>query len=297
MGYLTIHEPPINAEYLIMAFRGWPDAGEGASAAIRHLLKTLPARKFAELDSEEFYDFSQLRPYVRTAKQGRRVVTWPANEFFQWDSGGKTGSLLFFVGVEPNLKWKTFSRTIADAAKQWGVNTVVHIGSLLDAVPHTRAVRITGHSDREDLRDILGKLEVGPSDYQGPTGITSAVVEACTDSGLSYASLWGHTPHYLHAAPNYMVSHALITNLSRLLNLQISLDQLGAAAEAFEREVGSAVDRDDQIREYVDKLEQRHDETSISVSADMPQPAELVQELEEFLKDRQRHDGREGPAR
>ena len=207
MDHLTVHEvPPVKINYLITTFKGWPDAGEGASSAVRYLLRKLPAKKFAEIDAEEFYDFTQARPQTSVTREGLRVVKWPSNELFYWAAEEPSPSLMFFVGLEPNLKWKTFSRAIVDAAASWGVKTVIHVGSLLDAVPHTRAVRITGSADGIDLKTTLEKNNISASNYQGPTGITSAIMEACAAKKLSYATMWAHPPHYLHAAPNYRVS-------------------------------------------------------------------------------------------
>ena len=288
MEYLTVHEePPVEAGYLITAFKGWPDAGEGASSAIRYLLRTLPAKKFAELEAEEFYDFTQVRPNTSISREGLRVVKWPANELYYWAADVPSQSLMFFLGVEPNLKWKTYSSSIIDAANGWGVKTVLHLGSLLDAVPHTRSVRITGGSNGAELKRTLEEQSIPSSNYQGPTGITSAIMQACAARGLNYATMWGHTPHYLQAAPNYSVSHALVTTLSRIVGFKVALDELRSAALAFDQEVDKAVNTDPHISAYVRKLEQQYDEAELLTGADMPQPDDVVKELEKFLKERQ----------
>ena len=283
--YLTIsEEPPIPITHLVTAFKGWPDAGEGATGAIRYFLRKLAARRFAEMDPEEFYDFTQVRPQTSINRDGDRVIKWPANELYYWVSEDRTSGLMFFLGLEPSLRWRTYCRALLDPAQRWGVKTVVHLGSLLDAVPHTRGVRVSGSANTPDLKKILEARDVVASNYQGPTGITSAVMEACNSRGLEFATMWGHTPHYLHAAPNYRVSYALATNLYGILDMNVPLDELRSAADTFDREVDKAVSDDSQIGSYVDKLEQRYDEGHVLTGGDMPRPEELVQDLEEFLK-------------
>jgi len=159
---------------------------------------------------------------------------------------------------------------------------VIHVGALLDAVPHTRPVRLTGSSTQPDLQKALDSASVGSSNYQGPTGISTAVMDACTKQGMGYASFWGNTPHYLQAAPNYRISYTLAKSLVSLLDLPIDLTELSAAADTFDSEVGTAVSQDDQLTEYIKKLEDRYDE-SVSPS-DMPEPADVVLELEQFLR-------------
>lgn len=287
MNYVTINQKPdVQLEYLLMAFSGWADAGEAATNTVRYIQRSLKAQKFAEIEPEEFYDFTQTRPYSVRTKEGLRRVHWPSNEF-AWSVLPETGKgILFFLGIEPNLRWRTFSQTIADLAKNCGVKTVVHLGALLDAIPHTRDVRLTGTGTHPELRRKLESSDIRSSNYQGPTGISSAVLEACADQGLEYASLWGHTSHYLQAAPNYRVSYTLANTLNGLLDLSLDLGELRTAAETFDEEVARAIAKDDQISSYVTKLENQYDE-SAPVS-EMPDPSEVVRDLEQFLRSRQR---------
>ena len=287
MSYVTINQKPdVQLEYLLMAFSGWADAGEAATNTVKYIQRSLEAKKFAEIEPEEFYDFTQTRPNSVRTKEGLRRVHWPSNEF-AWSVLPETGKgILFFLGIEPNLRWRTFSQTIADLAKNCGVKTVVHLGALLDAIPHTRDVRLTGTGTHPELRRKLESSDIRSSNYQGPTGISSAVLEACADQGLEYASLWGHTSHYLQAAPNYRVSYTLANTLNGLLDLSLDLGELRSAAETFDEEVARAIAKDDQISSYVTKLENQYDE-SAPVS-EMPDPSEVVRDLEQFLRSRQR---------
>ena len=93
-------------------------------------------------------------------KDGRRRIRWPANEFSWAMKPDGSSGLLFFLGVEPNLRWRAFSQTIAGLAKEMGVKTVVHMGALLDAVPHTRTVRVTGSSTDPALREAFENREI-----------------------------------------------------------------------------------------------------------------------------------------
>lgn len=290
--YLTIHEtPPSNLDYLLIAYGGWPDAAESATNTIKYLLRKLRAKKFAEIEPEEFFVFTQERPRSSRTRDGRRRIHWPANEFYQWSEDGRPHGLMFLLGMEPNLRWRTFSSIVANLAQEAGVKTVIHLGALLDAVPHTRPVRLTGSSTQPDLQKALDSASVGSSNYQGPTGISTAVMDACTRQGMAYASLWGHTSHYLQAAPNYRISYTLAKNLVSLLELPIDLTELSAAADTFDAEVVKAIENDDQLVDYIKKLEDKYDESVIS--SDMPDPAEVVTELEQFLRSR-RGGGSEG---
>ena len=271
---------------MIIAFGGWADAGESATTAIKFLQRKFEAKKLAEIDPEDFYDFSHTRPYTSRTRDGRRRIQWPANKFSYWvGSDGNKGAITF-LGVEPGLRWRTYSRTIIELAQEHGVKKVLHIGALLDAVPHTREVKLTGTSTDAALQATLDASGVCSSNYQGPTGISSAVLEACDNHGLDYLSLWGHTPHYLQAAPNYRVGYTLARKLAALLDLSLDLSELETAADTFDQQVVTAVAKDDQLSAYVEKLEGQYDESA--TDAEIPDPAELVHDLEQFLRSEQR---------
>ena len=287
MEHLIIHETPDKKlKHMVVVFSGWADAGEGATSAIKFLQRKLKSKKFAEIDPEEFYDFSQTRPYTSRTRDGKRRIHWPANEFSYLTDPRADSGVMVFVGVEPNLKWRTFAKTVATVAKDHGVESVVHIGALLDAVPHTRPVKLSGTASESSLSEFLEGQGIRSSNYQGPTGISSAVMAACIEEGLEYTSIWGHTSHYLQAAPNHRVGSTLLEILLKLLNLPLDLAELKSAASVFNLEVEKAVAKDDQIASYVTKLEGQYDEAVAAI--EIPDPAELVRDLEKFLRGEQR---------
>ena len=283
MDFLVTHETPKQElDTLLIAFSGWADAAEGASSAVKFLDRKLKFTKTAEFDPEEFYDFSQNRPHTTRTRDGSRRIHWPKNEFSYFVDPSTNRGFMVFMGVEPNLRWRTYSKAVAEMAWEQGVRTVVHIGALLDAVPHSRPVKLSGTASRSDLTEFLETSEIRSSNYQGPTGISSSVMDACIRQGMGYASIWGHTSHYLQAAPNYRVSYTLLQVLVGLLDLNIDLQEVEKAAATFDVEVGKAVAKDEQISSYVAKLEGQYDEAM--AASGIPDPADVVRDLEQFLR-------------
>lgn len=290
MDGLIEHEPDDRKlPTMIAAFGGWPDAAEAATRAIRYLARKLPARKFAEIDPEEFYDFTVTRPHTLVDRRGRRVIRWPRNEFYRYvREGDESGSLLLFIGTEPNLRWRAYSDIVADVAARSGVETVVSLGALLDAVPHTREPRVTGRASSTALTDKVKWLGIENSGYQGPTGIHTAFTDACNRMGLEHASIWGHSPHYVQTSPNPHVSHALLLKLHNLIEFSVDLTELRLAGEAFVEDVSKAIESQSKVGAYVDKLERRYDESHRPDDEEIPEPDEMVRELERFLRSQRR---------
>lgn len=284
MDGLTVHEEPENSfPTMIVAFAGWPDASESATTAVRFMVRKLSAKKFAEIDPEEFYDFTTTRPRVRLEENGDREITWPGNDFYYHSDEDASKGLILFIGTEPNLKWRTFSEIMLDVADRCGVRMVASLGALNDAVPHTRAPKVSGRASSPELTQKVEGLGVSNSKYEGPTGIHTAFMEASIEAGLEHASLWGHCPHYLTTSPNPKVSESLLNRLGSLIELDVELEELRAAGEAFDAEVTKAIKSQSDITKYVRALEQDYDAAHAS-SGEIPSPEAMVQELEDFLK-------------
>ncbi len=290
MDYVEYTERPnLRAPIMLMAFAGWPDAAEGATGALKYLIRNLPAKRFASIDPEEFYDFTHVRPMTRFNEQGEREVTWPANEFCAYNSGDQEQDLLIFTGVEPNLKWRSYSNAIASVAQEQEVSQVIMLGALLDSVPHTRAIRVTGSSTNPELQEKLGGLRIRASRYQGPTGISTAVSQAFLSRDIRFGSIWGHSPHYIQVAHYPQVSLALLEKLGSVLGKNFDLEELRAAGVSFDQQFGDVLEKEEELLSYVAQLERRYDRAA-QPQDPMPTPQEMVKELEDFLK-RRRTDG------
>ena len=268
---------------MIVAFAGWPDAAEAATRAVRYLVRKLSAKKFAEIDPEEFYDFADVRPQTRFNQRRERVISWPANDFFYYAPEEPAQRLILYIGTEPNLRWRTFSNIVTGVAQERGVELVVSLGALLDAVPHTRETKVTGRASPPELAQKVEWLGIRSSSYEGPTGIHTAFMDACDKVGLAYASIWGHSPHYVNNATNPTVSHALLTRLRSLVDVDVDMDEMRMEAEGSEAEVSKSIAQEPEVTEYVRRLEESYDSDNAS-SGDIPVPEVMVKELEEFLK-------------
>jgi proteasome assembly chaperone (PAC2) family protein len=275
---------------MVVAFGGWIDAGEAVTGAMRHLIRHLSASHLASIDPEEFFDFTKVRPVVRLNAEGERTIRWPRSEFFTWQPPESRAGLLLFRGMEPQRKWRAYAKLLLDVAEQCGVQRIVSLGALLAALPHTRPPRVTGNSTDPTWQALLEAWGMYRRPrYEGPTGIASAVLDAATRRGMSYLSLMGQSPHYLQGATNPAVSRALLTSVTRLLDLELDLSQLDAAVQAFYTRCDQAVAQDTSIQAYVRQLEQAYDaavdEAPRPLRDEDLNPEKLIQELEDFLRE------------
>lgn len=280
---------------MVTAFAGWADAQEGGSRTLRYILRRSGAVKFASIDPEEFYDFTQSRPFVFLDDRGERAVRWPTNEFFYARASRTRRDLVLLLGIEPNLKWRTFTSTVVDIARLCNVRDIVNVGALLDAVPHTREPRVTGVATEGPLRERFMELGLLPSAYQGPTGLPTALMERCRQVGLNYGSIMGHAPHYLQVGSNPRVARTMLSTLVSALDISIDLRDIQAREASFDRDVAKVIEANPEIKGYIERLEQAYDAMIIPPTGPLPEPETLLKDLEEFLRQRRRDVG-EGPG-
>ena len=125
-----------------MAFEGWNDAGEAASAAVDHLIETFSVKKIFTFDPEPYYDFQVNRPIIRTNFDGKREIQWRTTHIYKAEvSNGK--QLFLIRGVEPSMHWKSFSKDFLNQLKAHKIDTVIALGALLSDTPHTRPISVT----------------------------------------------------------------------------------------------------------------------------------------------------------
>ena len=276
----VVHRPRLERPVLIAAFRGWNDGGQGASLAGGYLAREWQAERFADIDPENFYDFQATRPLVSLEDGETRTVAWPENAFYFAKPRELGRDAILLLGIEPNLRWRTFSSLIVDFAKDLGVEMVITLGALLADVPHTRPSPVTGSATDKKLVDELG---LSTSRYEGPTGVVGIVHDACNRAGIPSVSLWAAVPHYVQLTPSPRAAQALCERLATLLGGRIDVSELRRAGRGYVEQVSEAVAGDAETAAYVEELEQRSDSID---PADLPSGDALAAELTRYLRER-----------
>jgi proteasome assembly chaperone (PAC2) family protein len=251
---LRLHvKPELRDPALIVALEGWNDAGEAATTALRFVSDSVRAVPLAELDPEEFYDFTVRRPNILVDPHRSRRIVWPTNEF-RFGSIDADRELVTFCGVEPHLKWMAFADSVTGLAQDLEVSRVVLLGAYLADVVYSRPVGVTGFaSDPERLK----QLGVEPSSYEGPTGIVGVLGERFEQAGMEVVSLWAGLPHYINAAPNPRGALALLQGVTRYLDFPVDDAPLRTGAAEFEEKISKLVASDPDLSEYVRQLKRR----------------------------------------
>lgn len=268
---------------MVCAFRGWNDAAAAASTALTTMANSLDSELIARVDPEEFFDFQAQRPTISMEDGRARRIDWPENNLISVRAPSADRDLILLDGTEPNLRWRTFSETIATAADALGVELVVTLGALIAEVAHTLPVPITGLASSSDLVD---ELELERSNYEGPTGIVGVVHDRCHQAGIDSASLWAAVPHYVAAVPNPKAALALLRRLEGLTGIAVEASDLEEETTDYEEQIGRAVAANPEIEELVSRIEAEQVDLLADEGQELPSADSIAREFQRFLRQR-----------
>ena len=215
-----------------------------------------------------------------------RRIDWPETAFYHARPEGLDRDVVLLLGIEPNLRWRTFTDLVVGLAQELGIELLITLGALLADVPHTRTAPVTGSATDKELVDQLG---LSASRYEGPTGIVGVLHDVCGKSGIPSASLWAAVPHYVSLTPSPRGALALCERLGAILGVDIDAKELEEAARNYEEQVSEAVASDEETAAYVDELERRSDQ--LEDATELPSGDALAAELTRFLRERDEEDG------
>lgn len=259
---------------MIVAFEGWNDAGEAASYAASFLDRAWSCVPFAEIDPEEFFDFTEVRPEIQLTADRKRTIKWPVTSFSLAAAGGKGNDVILVRGSEPQLRWRTYCEAFIELARSLSVERVIMLGAYLGEITHSRPVPVSASTHDASLVDSHG---LSPSHYEGPTGILGVLGAALSDSGIPSVSVWASVPCYsLPVAPKAAL--ALTRVATTLAERFVDMAELEVEATDYEMRMNELLAEDDNVAAYVERIQEFESAENEVLSTDG-----LAEEIERYL--------------
>lgn len=275
---------------LVIAMNGWNDAGEAASTAVTALARQLDLnRVVATFAGDDFYDYCTARPRIVRQDDGQRILEWPATKVHaakhpQPNAAARVlpnaNRLYLLTGAEPSMRWRQYASEVVEFCQREEIDRLVVVGALLADTPHTRDVPVIRTSEDESVQQ---EFDVESSQYEGPTGAMTAIVERARQAGIVALSLWAQVPHYAAApeASSPKAILALLNALAEILLVEVDIDSFVEASSHWETQVTNAIAMDDEMTQYVKFLEQARD----TVDSEAASGDAIAAEFERFLAD------------
>ena len=279
-------QPDLIRPHMVLAWAGFNDAGEAATHGARHLITSLHAESLASIDPEEYYDFTEARPFARYQNDQRDIV-WPSTDFYFVRTGGEH-DLVIGLGIEPNHRWKSYMAAVLEVARSTGVEMVYTLGAVAAQVPHTRPSSVRGSAN---MTELAQRFDMHPSRFEGPTGIVGVFHDFCRQQDLPGISLWASVPHYLPGMTNPMGARALLEKVEELTGIELEYEQLGRDHDRFQKQADIAMQENDDLASYVAQLEDAAGApTDEPDEGELPPAESLIEQLEDFLRNKRGDD-------
>lgn len=289
-----LSKPTLRNPTFLSAFTGWNDAADAASSAVRHLIDGWSATPLAEINPEPYTDFATIRPHVRLGETGERKIMWPTVTL--WHVNGAGGDIILSLGPEPSLQWKRFAGDMVAIAEHFNAKMYLTLGALLADVAHRRPVQLIGTSTDTEL---IERFNLRKSRYEGPTGIIGVLHDVFAKAAMPSASLWAAVPAYASQVPSPKASLALMRRSCEMIGTPAPVGAVMHLIERYEEQVNSLVNEDDDLVEYVERLENatdsgmilsdevNDDQLQLDFGNETPESdaSGLVDEVERFLRE------------
>lgn len=275
---------------LIAAFEGWNDACQSATNVVRHLVARYESREVRHIRCDGYYDYQVARPMMCHVT-GRARIIWPQTTFYEIDLGG-AGRVFAQIAPEPNYRWIEYCRQSLRIAEELDVDRIVTLGSMFADCPHTRPLPL-------DVSDSHCTCDMD-REYNGPVGIPTVLDDMAHEEGLDTTTMWVSVPKYLGSDECPQGTLQMLDGLSCVLGADLDQGDLASRAEEWRAQASVLTRCNDELAEYVGRLETDYDRASHARHVASPgtvQAEQLVRETEDYLRQVGRKDDGTGDTR
>lgn len=284
---------------LIHALEGFSDAGHAVRLAAEHLKDSLDSELVASFAIDDLLDYRSRRP----------LMTFKIDHFTDYDDPqlnlyavrDSVGTpFLLLAGMEPDLQWERFVTAVRLLAERLGVRRTVGLGAIPMAVPHTRPVTMTAHSNN---RELIAGHQPWVGEVQVPSSASNLLEFRMAQHGHESVGFTVHVPHYLAQTDYPAAAEALLAQVATSASLQFPLQALTEAAAVVSTRIDEQVEASTDVAQVVDALEHQYDafvaaqenRSLLARDEDLPSGEELGAEFERFLAE-QANDYKGKPA-
>ena len=231
MGAFELNEPipELREPHVLAILRPWIDVNNVGTSTLDGLEAQFAAKELAKLAQPgNFFDFTRYRPTVYLEGDIRRLKI--PNTILSYAKREKGHDFLFLRMLEPHSQAEVYVDSVLQLLKTFRVKRYCLLGSMYDAVPHTKPLLVSGRATGEGAEQDLKKVGVQPSNYQGPTTITNLISHQASELGMETILFVVSLPQYVNVDEDYLGKVRLMEILNLLYEIPIDKKDFEKAA-------------------------------------------------------------------
>jgi predicted ATP-grasp superfamily ATP-dependent carboligase len=289
-----LSSPDGRGPVLVHALEGFSDAGHAIQLAAANLKNSLDTELVASFAIDELLDYRSRRP-VMTFKTDH-FTSYREPELSLYALHDSVGTpFLLLAGMEPDLKWERFITAVRLLAERLGVRQTIGLGTIPMAVPHTRPVTLTAHSNN---RELIADHTPWIAEVQVPGSASNLLEYRMAQHGHEVVGFTVHVPHYLAQTDYPEAAQVLLEQVAKTGALRLPLTELADAAAEVRVKIDEQVEASGEVAQVVSALERQYDafvaaqenRSLLARDEDLPSGEELGAEFERFLAQQARKD-------
>jgi predicted ATP-grasp superfamily ATP-dependent carboligase len=245
--------PELKDPYVFAILRPWIDVNNVGSLILNGLEGQFGAKELGRLARPgNFFDFTRYRPMLYF-EEGIRKVNVP-NAIIRYAKREGANDLLFLHLLEPHALAEVYVDSILRLLETLRVKRYCLLGSMYDAVPHTKPLIVYGGAIGREAEIELKKSGAQPSDYQGPTTITILITQRAPQFGMEAIWFIVSLPQYVVLEEDFMGKMRLMEILNLLFNIPIDRKDVEKASEQLHL-INQKVERTPELKSLLPQLE------------------------------------------
>jgi predicted ATP-grasp superfamily ATP-dependent carboligase len=222
--------PELNEPYVFATLRPWIDVNGVGSLVLNELEARFSARELGRLSRPgTFYDFTRYRPTIHL-EEGIRAIVIPNTTIHHARRDGGNDLLLLRL-LEPHANAEFYIRSVVKLLTRLRVKKYVLLGSMYDAVPHTRPLLVSGYGMGEGAVMDLKKAGALPIAYHGPSTIANQITKDAADSGIDTTVFIVSLPQYVVLGEDYLGTARLMEILNMLYAIPVDREEFDRALD------------------------------------------------------------------
>jgi hypothetical protein len=270
--------PELNEPFLFAILHPWIDVNNVGSLTLDGLETQYEAKELGRLAKPgNFFDFTRYRPTLYL-EEGTRQVSIP-NTTLRYAKRESGNDFLFLHLLEPHASAEIYVDSVLRLLKTLKVKKYCLLGSMYDAVPHTRPLIVYGGAIGRETELDLKRSGAQSSDYQGPTSITTLITQKAPRLGIETIWFIVALPQYVVLEEDYLGKMRLMEILSLLYHIPIDKKDLERVNEQRSL-INQRVEKTPELKNILPQLETLYE---VRIKRKDGERSKLSREMEEIL--------------
>jgi proteasome assembly chaperone (PAC2) family protein len=239
------HEPELKDPYLVAA---WSGMGNVAFGFAKYLRDKLGAEVFGEIRLAESFRFSGVSVKDDGTVESPMLAIPPSNRFYCWKNRRSGHDIILFIGeAQPSGMEYELAHRVIEVGEKFKVKRIYTAAAFALSIQISQESKVHCVATNVELLGDLKRFDLELMTGGSISGLNGFLLGIAKEKGIEGVCLLGEMPNYLTHIEYPKASYAVLSILTKILDVNIDLGELLAVARYQEEE----------IKKYIKKIEER----------------------------------------